>query len=120
MARALAIFTARYGACRVRVRVLPSIRDVDAEYREGRRPRRDGKRVPAFFSPARSSAALHVGTIVLAADGRLAELVPHEAAHASVHHQGAVSRDDDEIHATTVGLLTARIFAGLRRLGMEV
>lgn len=119
MARALAIFTVRHGACRLRVRLLPTVRDVDAEYREGKR-RRGGKWVHGFFMPSRAANAVHVGTVVLPANGRLAEIVPHEVTHAAMHHQGNVSAEDDERHATTVGLLSARIFARLRCLGLEV
>ena len=119
MTRALAIFTVRHGACLVRVRLLPTVRDVDAAYREGKR-RRGGKWVHSFFVQSVSPVARHVGTIVLPADGRIAELVPHEVDNAVTHHQVSIHRDDDEPHATAVGLLTARIFAGLKRLGMEV
>jgi hypothetical protein len=119
MTRAIARFTVCHGACRVRVRLLPTIKDVDAEYREGKR-RRDGKWVHAFFTASRSPLSQHVGTIVLPFDGDLAECVPHEVAHAAMQHVGAATAEDDEAFATTVGLLTTRIFTRLRRLGMEV
>lgn len=118
-ARAIARFTVAYGRLRLRVRLLPTIADVDAEYRSGQR-RRNGEIVHAFFAPANSATAAHIGTIVLPANGRLAELVPHESTHAAMHRIGGVHCTADERLATTVGLLSARIFAGLKRRGMEV
>jgi len=117
-ARAIARFTVVHRRLRLRVRLLPTVRDVDAEYREGRR-RRDGRYVHAFFTPALAPAA-HVGTVVLPADGRLAELVPHEVVHAVMHQQEHAHFSIDERLATAVGLLTARILDRLQRLGMEV
>lgn len=116
MTRALARFTVAAGGIRLRVRVLPTMRDVDAEYRDGDRPRRDGKLVPAFFAPARRTDAKHLGTVVLCADGCAEELVPHEIAHAVVHAHQSVTAADDERFATTVGLLSARVHRHLRRL----
>ena len=116
MTRALANFSVRHGALRLRVRVLPTVRTVDAEYRAGRR-RRGGKWVHAFFLPTFSPSASYDGTIVLPADGRLVELVPHEVVHAVMHHLGGVHCTGDEPLATAVGLLSARIFSRLERLG---
>lgn len=117
-ARALAVFVVASGGIRVRVRVLPTIADVDAEYRTGR-TRRNGKTRHAFFKGATRPARC-AGTIVLPAKGHLPELVPHEACHVDTHCYGDVIERDDEDHARRVGLLCARIFAELRRRGIEV
>lgn len=112
-ARAVAIFTVEARGIRVRVRVLPTIEDVDAAYRDGAR-RRDLGRVHAFFLDSRRRLPF-AGTIVLPADGRLDELVPHETVHAVTHaHGGAPGADEEEL-ALSVGLLSAKIFLGLRR-----
>lgn len=118
MTRALAVFTVSHQRLRLRVRVLPAVADVDAAYLEGRR-RSDGKTVHAYFQPT-LRAARHVGTVVLPADGRLAELIPHEVVHAVMHRIGGVHCTDDEALATTVGLLSARITRRCARLGLEV
>lgn len=115
MTRAVATFTVTHGAIRLRVRLLPTRRDVDAEYRGGCR-RRNGEWCYAFFLPTLSATARHVGTVVLPLDGRLEELVPHEVTHAVLHHVGGVHCTGDEAVATAVGLLTARIHDRIRRL----
>ena len=117
MSRALARFTVTHGACRIRVRVLPTDFDVDSDLRAGARPRRDGKLHPAFFQPPGERDA-HDGTIVLAANARLTELVPHEVSHAVIHRYGVVESCADEPVATAIGLISARIFDRLRRLGV--
>jgi len=98
------------------VRLLPTILDVDREYRAGRR-RRDGLHVNAYFMPTNSEKACHLGTIALPIDGRLVELVPHEVVHAVMHRLGGVHCSDDEMLATTVGTLTSRIHSRIDRLG---
>jgi hypothetical protein len=115
--RAIARFTVSHGSLRLIVRVLPTILDVDTEYREGRR-RRDGNTTHAYFQQA-GARAHHFGTIVLPANGDLNELVPHEVAHASVRYRGgSVHAGADERHAIDVGLLTARIHKRCARLGI--
>lgn len=117
MTRAVAVFTVRQRGIRIDVRVLPTIADVDAEYRGGaRRSRR--RRVHAFFVGGTVPPRI-AGMICLPADGRLAELVPHEVVHAVVHHGGAEGDDDEEL-ALSVGLLSGAIFTALRRRGIEV
>jgi hypothetical protein len=119
MSRALIAFSVAHGGVRLRVRLLPTDREVDREYRGGR-PRRDGLYVHAFFQPTKSQSARHGGTIVLAANGRLTELVPHEVTHAVLHalaqRIGRLLENDEPI-ATAVGILTARILARIERLG---
>lgn len=112
MTRALAVFMVEARGLRLRVRVLPRIEDVDAAYRNGARRRNRG-RVHAFFLAARRAPL--VGTIILPADGRLDELVPHETVHAVLHASGNVHAADDEEFALSVGLLSAKIFLGLHR-----
>lgn len=113
MDRAIATFSVAHGGIRLRVRLLPTVIAVDAQYREGRR-RRAGQVVHAFFQPSASNAARHHGTIVLGMDGLLDELVPHEVTHAVIHCLRGVSANDDEAAATAVGVLSARIFSQLR------
>lgn len=125
MTRALAIFTVSAGGMRLRVRLLASVRDVDREFRKGR-PRRNGNVVHAYFESSVRARARTVGTIALPADGNLPELVPHEVAHAVTHHLanwspegGFTWQGDDERLATTIGLLCARVRAGLEARGVE-
>lgn len=117
-ARAVAVFIVSLRGLALRVRVLPTAADVDVEcrQREGRR-RRGTPKARAYFAPAARLCGV-VGTIVLPADGRLDELVPHEVVHAVLHRTGSVSRDRDESFATDVGLLSAKIFLGLHRRGV--
>lgn len=105
---ALKVFTVSYGGIRIKVRLLPTIRDVHREYTEGKR-RRDGKIVHAFFEPMRSPAAKYTGTMVLPLDGDLDELVPHEVVHAVMDKIGGVHFTEDETFAAAVGVLSARI-----------
>lgn len=119
MSRALAVFSVAAGGLRLRVRLLPTSRDVDREYRGGR-PRRGGGHVHAYFERSKSQSARHGGTIVLAGNGRLPELVPHEVAHAVIGRLGAVRAADDERAATLIGLLSARILARIERRGYPV
>lgn len=106
---ALKIFTVSYGGIRLKVRLLPTIRDVHREFVAGYARRRDRKTVHAFFAPTSRATAKHTGTIVLPADGRLEELIPHEVVHAVMAKIGGVHHTDDEALATTVGVLSARI-----------
>ena len=113
MTRALAVFTVEARGIRVRVRVLPSISDVDEAYRDG--PRHSERcRVHSFFHGPKGG----IGTIVLPADGRLDELVPHEVVHAVMRANGDVRAADDEEVALSVGLLVAMINVRLVRRGV--
>lgn len=118
MSRALAAFTVTHAGLRLRVRLLPSHREVEHEFRDGRR-RRDGLCIHAYFAPAKSQRARHGGTIALAGNGRLKELVPHEVTHAVLHRLGGGMQDDEPI-ATAVGILTARILTRIERLGYAI
>lgn len=110
-------FHLRYGELRVRVRVLPSVAQVDRAYYAGRRCR-DSRRIYAYFEPEPEPHAARVGTVVLPANGALQELVPHEMVHAVMHELGRADRRADEYLAGAVGVLTARALARLRRLGL--
>lgn len=118
MTRAVAVFTVALRGLALRVRVLPTAADVDRECRrfEGRR-QRGTPTARAFFAPAARLCSV-AGTIVLPADGRLDELVPHEVVHAVLHRTGSVHPASDEAFATNVGLLCAKIFLGLHRRGV--
>lgn len=118
MSRAVADFSVSHNRMKLRVRVLPTVADVDAAYRGGRR-RCDGKIVNAYFEPSMQRHG-SVGTIVLPADGSLAELVPHEVVHAVMHRIGGVHCSADELLATAVGILSARIFRRCAQLGIGV
>lgn len=119
-ARALAVFTVTLRGLALRVRVLPSAKDVDLECRTyEKRSRRSGPITRAFFAPARKLCGC-AGTLVLSVDGRLAELVPHEVTHAVLHRIGGVAHAAEERLATDIGHLTARIFRQLARRGIEV
>jgi hypothetical protein len=107
---ALMIFTVAFAGIRLKVRLLSTIAEVHREYRGAIKTRiRDGKIVHAFFQPTTSPAAQYIGTIVLPVDGRLDELIPHEVTHACLHKFVGVHRTDDEMLATAVGILSARI-----------
>lgn len=119
MTRALAAFTVTHAGLRLRVRLMSSHVEVERAYRAGRR-RRDGLFIHAFFAPTKSQSARHGGTIVLAGNGRLKELVPHEVTHAVMHKLGGGVHNDDEPIATAVGILTARILTRIERLGYAI
>lgn len=115
-----AAFTVALRGRRLAVRVAPTIDDVDALCRqmEGR-ARRGRLQTRAFFWPSLAETG-SIGTIVLPARGPLAELVPHEAVHAVLSVDGGVHTSSDEPFATAVGRLSACIFRGLARHGIEV
>jgi len=116
MSRALAVFTVQARGIKVGVRVLPTIADVDAAFRVGA-SMRSRRRVHAFFHAPKGGA----GTIVLPADGRLTELVPHEVVHVVMRADGGPQHADaDEELALSVGLLSTAIFTELCRRGIEV
>lgn len=113
-------FTVRHGRIRIKVTLRETVRDVHRAWLafNGGTRRRDGKTVHAFFWPTLSARAKHVGGIVLPlSGGNLAELVPHEVAHAVIHAQGGVLPHDDEAAATAIGALSARIFRKIGKRG---
>lgn len=112
-------FTVMHGAIRLRVRVLPTEADVHRAYQAapGSKALR-GFAVRAFFLGTASNR--NSGTIYLPARGRLAELVPHEVAHAVIHAHGGVLPADDEACCLAIGRLTADILSGITRMGVAV
>lgn len=105
---AIKVFTVKHGGISIRVRVLPTIRDVHREHQAGFKRERNGT-VCGFFAPTRRSDAKHIGIIVLPLDKRLPELIPHEVTHAVLHKMCRVESIDDEAFAIAVGVLSARI-----------
>jgi len=119
---ALMVFTVSYNGIRIRVRVLPTVRDVHREYTNSplvthQRIGKD-KVVNGFTAPTDSPSAKHTATVVLAASGRLEEDIPHEVAHVVIHKRICVHRDDDEAAATAIGILSARISRKIVRAGI--
>lgn len=99
-------FTVAYRGIRIKVRVMPTVADVHHAHQRDYK-REIGKTVFAFFAPC--AGAKHVGTIVLPSAGILAELIPHEVAHAVLFKLRSVKTHDDEFFATAVGRLSASI-----------
>ena len=121
MSRALAVFTVGLRGRKLRVRVVPTEDDVDAECRryEGRRSASSRTITNAYFQPPRNNWK-SAGIIVLPADGRLNELVPHEVVHAVLYRVGGVHTTSDESFATDVGRICASILRQIARRGIEV
>ncbi|CUI61108.1 Uncharacterised protein [Achromobacter xylosoxidans] len=114
-ARALMVFHVVVAGMRLRVRLLPTVADVDAEYRGGRR-RSDRKVVHGYFQAAAPGARV-IGTVAVPLSGsNLREIVPHEVSHAVIHHLQGVSARDDEAAASAIGLLCAAIFSRIEAL----
>ena len=113
---ALMVFAVNHAGIRLKVRLLPTVRDVHREFRQGSAWRARGKMVHAFFLPNRAANRRHIGTIVLPSNGRLAELIPHEVTHAVLDKIGGVHCSADEACATAIGVLSARI---ARKIGRK-
>lgn len=111
-------FAVNHGKIRIKVKLLPGVDDVHRAYTGGVSvPRRSGAKIVHGFFNA-NTPAKHVGTIVLPmTGGNLKELVPHEVTHAVIHHLNGVLSQDDELCATAVGVLSARIFKHLEKTG---
>lgn len=107
-------FAVCYAGIRVKVKLLPTIKDVHRAYRHG--PRLIvGHTVHAFYAPVKRKCKFD-GTIILPADGNLIELVAHEVVHAVMWKIGTwVHCNGDEKLADAVGVLTARILARIRK-----
>lgn len=117
MTRALAVFRVSHRVSHrnisINVRVLPRVADVDSAYRDGK-PRRDGDDVVHAFcrvNPGHGARPL----IMLPANGRLLELVPHEVVHAVIN---GGCRFDEEPLADAIGVLSAAIWQELQDRGI--
>ena len=105
---ALKVFTVKHGNIRIRIRLLPTAREVHLEHQRGYQ-RAIGETVFGFFAPSRRTDAKIIGTIVIPLHKRLPEFIPHEVTHAVLHKMRCVASLDDEAFATAVGILSARI-----------
>lgn len=109
--RAVRIFTVSRRAAWVRVRVLPTIADVDRACRGGK-PRREKKLVHGFTENAVGAKVVRV---TLPLEGWTPGLVAHEVVHV-VESFGLRDLADDEPMATLVGELTDSICTRMRKL----
>lgn len=116
-ARALAVFTVRYGRIKLRVRLLPTVSDVHAECQQIADTRvRGGKCQAYFYATPRASIT---GVVALPmSGGDLADLIPHEVTHAVVSVLGDIAAGNDEALATAVGMLSGCIRRHIERLGL--
>ncbi len=112
-------FVISHGSIRIKVKLLPAIADVHQEHQITARRCGTGKTVLAYFMPAQRAGKI-IGTIVLPADGRLRELVPHEVTHAVIHTLNGVLSHDDEACATAIGRLSSTIFRRVELLGVAL
>lgn len=110
-------FTVCHGNIRIKVKLLPTVKEVHRAYQAAPGGRaRPGKVVHAFFREARTGK--HVGTCYFPENGRLPELIPHEVSHALIHSHGGVLPKDDEAYCTAVGIICARIFRHFEKMGV--
>lgn len=113
-------FTVSHGSIRIKVKLLPTEKDVHREHQATARKHRDSKNnVVAFFLPAQR-ASRYVGTVVLPLSGKLRELVPHEISHAVIHAQNGVLSHDDEACCTAIGRVSAGIFKRIEKMGVQI
>ena len=113
--KALMVFTVSYAGFRLRVRVLPHAKDVYIECTGAQKWRARAELPRAFFRPPARPGGKYTGTIVIAGNDDIAELIPHEVTHAVLHKVGGVHRSDDESFATSVGVLSSRIARKISR-----
>lgn len=114
-------FTVQHRSIRLRVKLLPAVADVHRAYTGGSNVPRRAKAniVHGFFEVGGNDKT--VGTIVLPMQGtNLLEIVPHETAHAVIHHLNGVLSHDDEPCSTAIGCLSARIFMQLKKMGVTL
>lgn len=115
MAKALRIFTVSYNGIRLRIRIMPHTRDVYSVYREGSKWRMNQDLVRAFFRAYSAPNSKFLGEIVLAGNEKLTEIISHEVVHAVLYKFKTVHTDTDESFATTIGILTDRIYNKVKR-----
>lgn len=112
-------FTVSHRGIHIRVKLLPSIKEVHRAYQAAPGGRaRPGKVVHAFFHEALTGK--HIGTCYFPENGNLVELVPHEVSHALIRAYGGVLPRDDEDYCTSVGVICARIQSRIRQAGVAV
>ena len=114
--RALKSFVARDGGILVRVRLFPTAKDVQREFRRTSSSCVAGETVCGFFEPSQGDSFKYAGTIVLPIQGRLIEWVTHEVTHAVIHHLGGVLPSNDEPCCYAVGRISAQIMRRIERL----
>ena len=109
-------FTVSHGSIRIKVKLLPTVRDVHLDHQTKAKRNCNGGTVMGFFLPSQRSSR-YVGTVVLPLDGKLRELVPHEITHAVIHYFNGVLSHDDEACCTAIGRLCAIVFKRIEQLG---
>lgn len=116
---ALMIFTVSYAGIRLKVRVLPTVRDVHKEYEsnytDGKAIRRSGNNVDGFFAPTVRRDARFFGTVVLPLNGCLPELIPHEVGHVVRRKMGVIDSSNEERFCMAIGILSSRIARKIKR-----
>lgn len=112
-------FVVTYGAIRLRIRVLATIHEVSECFRKDWTETEDEPPPPdmvicSFFVDGVYGPRRYTGTIYLAENSRLFELVPHEVYHA-VRHYWTTRKlpEDEERIARAIGCLTAHILTRL-------
>jgi hypothetical protein len=114
MAKAILVFTVNYAGIRLNVRVLPSAQDVYTEYSGGAKWRMRAELPMGFFLETPNTK--FTGTVVLAGNCQLEEVVPHEVFHAVMYKRKIVVCTDDEPAAYAIGILTSRILRKVKKL----
>ena len=99
---------------RLRVRLLPTVADVDAEYRGPQAQRSQGR--SRLFPGGSTGCPRDRHGRGAALGQQLREIVPHEVSHAVIHHLQGVSARDDEAAASAIGLFCAAIFSRIEAL----
>lgn len=112
MSKAIAKFLVSYAGVRLKVRIMPSAQDVYTEY-SGAKWRMRAELPMGLFVPA--TCGKFTGTIIVAGNCRVEEIVPHEVVHAVLWKMGGVHTTDDEPFAYAVGILTSRILRKINK-----
>lgn len=113
--KALKVFYVSYSNIRLKVRILPHSRDVFTEYSGGKKWRMRDELPQGFFEATTNPYAKYLGTIVIAGNSDLNDVVPHEVFHAVLCKMRQVHTDNDEVAAYAIGVLTSRILKKAKR-----
>jgi hypothetical protein len=106
---------------RLHVRVLPTCRDVAAEFGPGARSKKHKLITHGYFTTDPMGRRGVIGTVVLAADRVNIDLIAHETAHAAALVAAPNCRlDSEELLANLCGFFTQRITYRLLDLGYEL